>query len=142
MSNQGEVIYCEDPVHGFFGLTYSSYLVLPRTLLQSAPVPWQKEFVRLLHELEQMFPGMGEGSYWVRKQEGGKFIEDPLRDYQRGRRRIQPVLPPRERRDPDPELDCEMFDPSLREPGDLDCCGDGHVECRKCRHFQAVEEEQ
>lgn len=30
------------PIHGFFGLSYSNYLVLPRTLMQSMPVAWQE----------------------------------------------------------------------------------------------------
>ena len=42
-------------IHSWFGLTYSNYLVLPRTLLQSMPARWQYEFVVLLQELDEAF---------------------------------------------------------------------------------------
>lgn len=40
-----------DHIHTWFGLSYSNYLVLPRTLLQSMPDTWQQHFVALLDEL-------------------------------------------------------------------------------------------
>jgi hypothetical protein len=44
----------EEPmdIHTWFSLTYSNYLVLPRTLLQSMPLEWQHRFVAQLHELD------------------------------------------------------------------------------------------
>ena len=42
-------------IHAFFGLTYSNYLVLPRTLLQSMPEGWQKRFVLMVEELDAAF---------------------------------------------------------------------------------------
>lgn len=44
-----------DAVHTWFGLSYSNYAVLPRTLLQSMPDEWQKRFVALLEELHTEF---------------------------------------------------------------------------------------
>jgi hypothetical protein len=44
-----------DAVHGFFGLTYASYLVLPRVLLQSMPDEWQSRFVKLVEEYDDAF---------------------------------------------------------------------------------------
>ena len=41
-----------DAVHHFFGLTYASYLVLPRVLLQSMPDDWQSRFVQILNEYD------------------------------------------------------------------------------------------
>jgi hypothetical protein len=76
-----------EAIHIFFGLSYSSYLVLPRTALQSAPDEWQRKFVDLLNELEEMFPQMS-GTYWVRKQKDGKFVHDELADHERGRRKL------------------------------------------------------
>ncbi|EFC79182.1 hypothetical protein FrEUN1fDRAFT_7713, partial [Parafrankia sp. EUN1f] len=35
-----------DTIHTWFGLSYSNYLVLPRSLLQSMPDRWQEPFVR------------------------------------------------------------------------------------------------
>lgn len=43
------------PIHRHFGLSYSNYLVLPRTLLQSMPLEWQERAVALLDELAAAF---------------------------------------------------------------------------------------
>jgi hypothetical protein len=42
-------------IHTWFGLTYSNYLVLPRTLLQSMPDAWQRRFTAMLGELDAAF---------------------------------------------------------------------------------------
>jgi hypothetical protein len=44
-----------EAIHTWFGLTYSNYLVLPRTLLQSMPDLWQAKFVALLEEMQRAF---------------------------------------------------------------------------------------
>lgn len=44
-----------DDIHTWFGLTYSNYLVLPRTLLQSMPEPWQHQFTAMLGQLSSAF---------------------------------------------------------------------------------------
>lgn len=49
----GEVEH--DAIHKHFGLSYTNYLVLPRTLLQSMPDEWQTKFVVLLKVLEDAF---------------------------------------------------------------------------------------
>ena len=38
----------ESPIHWYFGLSYANYLVLPRSVLQSMPIKWQEDFVKLL----------------------------------------------------------------------------------------------
>lgn len=43
------------PVHKFFGLSYSNYLVLHRTFMQSMPVEWQERMVACLRELDRAF---------------------------------------------------------------------------------------
>lgn len=45
----------DGPIHSWFGLTYSNYLVLHRTMMQSMPVAWQERAVTLLDELDQAF---------------------------------------------------------------------------------------
>lgn len=45
----------DGPIHGFFGLSYSNYLVLHRTLMQSMPVAWQERAVELFGELDAAF---------------------------------------------------------------------------------------
>lgn len=76
-------------VHEWFGLTYSSYLVLPRSLLQSMPAKWQKRFVKCLEELQEAAPKDCPSDYLVRAREGGKFVHDPYSNYQRGRRVVK-----------------------------------------------------
>ena len=82
----------QEPIHGWFELSYSSYLVLPRSILQSMPVRWQRRFVHLLHDLRA---ALGEDTakapsqYDVRvRDERGRFVRDPYSDYNRGRRRV------------------------------------------------------
>lgn len=42
-------------VHTMFSLSYSNYLVLHRTLLQSMPIEWQHRFVAMIDELDAAF---------------------------------------------------------------------------------------
>lgn len=49
------VIVEDDPIHGYFGLGYSSYQVLPRVLLQSMQPGWQRKLVALLEEMRTAF---------------------------------------------------------------------------------------
>jgi hypothetical protein len=79
-------------IHEWFGLTYSSYLVLPRSVLQNTPVKWQRKFVALLEELEDMASNLNDlpGTYTVQcRDEKGRFTHDPYCDYDRGRREVQ-----------------------------------------------------
>lgn len=82
--------FCRDDVHGMFGLTYASYLVLPRSVLQSMPPEWQHEFSALVDQLTHQYSGY-EMDYTVYKRDGrGRFAKDPLGDYARGRRFVPP----------------------------------------------------
>ena len=45
----------DGPIHEWFSLSYSNYLVLPRTLLQSMPIEWQERMVACLTELQDAF---------------------------------------------------------------------------------------
>ncbi|MFE9844731.1 hypothetical protein [Streptomyces goshikiensis] len=45
----------DGPVHAWFELTYSSYLVLPRTLMQSMPIEWQQRMVGCLEEIQAAY---------------------------------------------------------------------------------------
>ena len=42
-----------ETIWDFFGLTYASYLVLPRVVMQGMPEEWQKRFVGMMKELEE-----------------------------------------------------------------------------------------
>jgi hypothetical protein len=93
----------DDPIHDWFELTYAQYLTIPRSVLQSMPVEWQRRFVRCLEQLDDAIDwrpashqqyrvtlhqpnedrrDSDEDEYW------GPARPDPLGDYQRGRRRV------------------------------------------------------
>ena len=80
-----------EPIHEWFELTYAQYLTVPRSVLQSMPVQWQSKFVELLEELDNTIDWRPDsGCYWVRlRDSAGRFVHDPLMDYQRGRRKIE-----------------------------------------------------
>lgn len=81
----------KEPIHEFFGLSYSNYLVLPRTALQSMPVEWQEKFVELLNAMSETIKEDFEpdGGYRVvALDENNKIASDPYSNYERGRRRI------------------------------------------------------
>jgi hypothetical protein len=70
------------PVWNYFCLTYSAYLVLPRVSLCSMPLGWQRRFVALMKQAEQMLPDeLQGGEYAVQKRVKGRFVKDPLCDY-------------------------------------------------------------
>lgn len=79
-----------DPIHGWFELSYANYLVLPRSLLQSAPVELQRRLVACLEELREIFGDDLPSKYRVHMVDAssGRFVRDDLADYQRGRRRV------------------------------------------------------
>lgn len=78
-----------EAVHGWFGLTYSAYLVLHRVALQSMPDEWQERFVALLEEMRETIDHeqMPSSFRVMAVDDRGKFISDDWRDYQRGRRK-------------------------------------------------------
>jgi hypothetical protein len=72
---------CAGDVHDWFDLTYASYLVLPRSLLQLMPPAWQHAMVQLLERANEEFPG-AHGTYSVHLRDAaGRFVKDPLRNY-------------------------------------------------------------
>lgn len=79
----------QEPIHDWFELSYSSYLVLPRSVLQSMPVEWQRQFVELLRTASATLEVDDMPKYrCIAVNERGKWVHDPFRDYERGRRRI------------------------------------------------------
>lgn len=92
----------QTPIHDFFGLSYASYLVLPRTLLQSCSVETQTELCAALEKVYQEEKNNMGGQHWPHKAEihvqlresgTGRFTQDPLANYERGRRRLWPMPP-------------------------------------------------
>lgn len=74
--------FCKEDVHEWIGLSYASYLSIPRSLLQEMPADWQHELVRLLDQMGARFQAPLEGHYAVLlRGDHGRFIGDPLRNY-------------------------------------------------------------
>lgn len=84
------MIFTSDPIHEWFELTYAQYLTIPRSVLQSMPAEWQGRFVECLRQLDSEIDWRPrEGRYWVELRDGkGRFVSDPFKDYERGRRMI------------------------------------------------------
>lgn len=69
---------------GWFGLTYASYLVLPRSIICDMPLEWQDKFGELLEELDNTFkcaPLDGHKYFVYTRDTKGRFIEDQLKYY-------------------------------------------------------------
>ena len=79
MSTNSKSSYTD--IHHFFGLTYSSYLVLTRSVLEAMPKDWQDKFLLLLEELEDRTPDDVPSEFWVRAKKNNKFIKDPYSQY-------------------------------------------------------------
>ena len=81
-------------LHGWFGLSYASYLTIPRAVLQSMPDQLQGQLAEVLEKMdaiciEHYFEWPGKDTLVeVRLRKNGKLIKDPLADYERGRRRV------------------------------------------------------
>ena len=58
--------HSDGPIHDFFGLTCSSYQVVPRVLAQSMPHDWQARLVACMDELETAFGYLGPIDYDVK----------------------------------------------------------------------------
>lgn len=72
-----------DPIHDWFELSYAQYLTIPRSILQSMPIKWQRDFVKCLEDLDNHFEWRPtEGRYWVKLKNGsGRYVSDPFMEY-------------------------------------------------------------
>jgi hypothetical protein len=79
-----------DEIHAWFELTYSNYLVLQRSLLQSMPDSWQARFVGCLEELGDAFGHIEHPDHITVhcRTDHGRFTGDPVPHYNRGRTRV------------------------------------------------------
>lgn len=84
------------PIHDWFGLTYASYIVLPRVVLQSCSVKTQRKLIKALEAVAeeekqgtgQNWPGGDDIAVTRRDAKTGQFKVDEYADYQRGRRKL------------------------------------------------------
>lgn len=88
--------HCTDPIHQWFGLSHANYLVIPRSLLQSLSRETQLAICRALqaaYEEEAAhcahhWPHEATIDVKLKDVVTGKYIADPLADYQRGKRKL------------------------------------------------------
>lgn len=74
----------QGPLHSYFGLSYASWLCLPRVSLQEMPLDWQAKFADLLREADTLGMKVPEGLI-VQRQIKGKFVaNDHWNNYRRG----------------------------------------------------------
>jgi len=88
-------VYHEDPIHPWFGLSYASYLVLPRSILQAMPYEWQKRMVALLEEAEDIIDWQKiDENYNVllRDRKTGRYKNDPLANYRHGNKLAESLV--------------------------------------------------
>lgn len=67
---QGRMM-CDSPASYFFGLSYASWLAIPRLTLQEMPIDWQVRFFALLEEADDML-SIPEDIEVVQRR-GGRF---------------------------------------------------------------------
>lgn len=73
-------------INDYFRGSKESYLVIPRSVLQSMPKKWQAKFVDLLEELEDT--GIRLPDYDVSAKVGGRYTKDKYKDYEYGLRNV------------------------------------------------------
>lgn len=74
-----------DKIHNWFGLTYCSYKVLPRLILDDLPEEMQDKFLEVMQYIEDNYDNTTWiSNYWVRARVDGKFGKDPLSNYRHG----------------------------------------------------------
>lgn len=72
-------------IHEWFSCSRAAYLVIPRLALENMPADWQRKFVALLDEAQEM--GLETPEYKVfRKGKAGRIASgsDPWANYRRG----------------------------------------------------------
>jgi hypothetical protein len=61
----------------WFGLSYASFLVLPRVLMQDMPTEWQERMAVLLNEYDDAFPNQLDIGTSVRATYNGRLTKMP-----------------------------------------------------------------
>lgn len=77
MCVEEEVIIIEEPVHMMFGLSYASWLILPRVVLEAMPTNWQKKLVDLVRELDDAYEWHPGYDMFVQFRNRGKIMTIP-----------------------------------------------------------------
>lgn len=73
----------DGPIHGYFGLSYSTHKVIPRTLAQSMPIESQERLVACLRELDDAFAHVEQPEGYIVQAATGHHELMELTDEQR-----------------------------------------------------------
>lgn len=81
-----KIEFRDSPISNWFELSYAQFLTVPRLVMESMPLLWQKDMVALLEKMDDTFDWRPkEGRYWVKLKDGsGRFCDAPLSDYRYG----------------------------------------------------------
>lgn len=63
----------------WFGLSYASYLVVPRVMMQAMSEEWQQKMADLLFEYDRAFPNQPDIGTRVQITQKGKLVKTPPR---------------------------------------------------------------
>ena len=66
-----------DNLNCWFSLSYASFLVLPRVLMEAMPKEWGDKMAELLNEYDETFPNQPDIGTRVQITHGGKLIKTP-----------------------------------------------------------------
>ena len=61
----------------WFGLSYASFLVLPRILMHDMPDEWQSKMADLLDEYDETYPNQPDMGTRVQATKDGKLVKWP-----------------------------------------------------------------
>lgn len=61
----------------WFGLSYASFCVLPRVLMEAMPDEWQRQMAKLLNEYDDAFPNQPDIGTRVQITKDKKLIKTP-----------------------------------------------------------------
>ena len=61
----------------WFGLSYASFLVLPRVMMEAMPMIWQSKMAALLNEYDEAFPNQPDIGARIQITQDGKLIKTP-----------------------------------------------------------------
>lgn len=121
-----------DAIHTHFGLSYATHLVMPRTILQSMPDWWQRDFVHLLRLYDHACSGLPENMQDVNyRVQTGEWREPWQVDDDTLKRLgwsygdeddTDATADPQDEEDPDEPLRTVIYDPEGNEHSiDTDC---------------------
>lgn len=81
-----KVQFGDTPSGYYFGLSYASWLVIPRLSLQEMPLDWQAKFFRLLEEADEKHGlKVPDGLYVMRQGKRNRWVDNShWNNYRRG----------------------------------------------------------